>query len=364
MLKIEDIDVRLGDFRLNKISLHVKPGTYMALLGPTGTGKTVLLETIAGVYQPHSGRVFINGKDVTSVAPEKRNLGIVYQDYALFPHLTVFHNIAFGLRMRGMVKPQIEAAVSEMAGFLEIAHLLNRHPRRLSGGERQRVALARALVMKPHALLLDEPLSALDRATRNRIQNELKRIHAELGVTIIHITHNLSEAFFLADRLAVMKNGRILQEGPPDEVCTRVKDRCVAELVGIENLIAATVEDKQLMTPLGAMDLGNFPTGRDKLPDKICLTLPGWAVELFPAGKPQDYIWRGDLRVSFVNQTSSNGIIEVALVHEGGETLKTYLSRREARSCPALLEAGALMPIGLLGKGIHWVPDATAENRD
>jgi ABC-type Fe3+/spermidine/putrescine transport system ATPase subunit len=361
MLGLEDISLKLGEFRLRKISLQVKPGTYLALLGPTGTGKTVLLETIAGVHKPASGRIYIKGRDVTHLAPEKRNLGIVYQDYALFPHLTVFQNIAFGLRLKGTEGRKIKSAVEEMASFLEIGHLLKRRPNRLSGGERQRVALARALVMEPHVLLLDEPLSAVDRTTRSRLQKELKRIHAELGVTIIHITHDLMEAFSLADRLAVIKQGRILQEGPLDEVCGRPRDRDVAELVGIDNLIAATVEDERLVTVMGNVDLRHLAAAGDDLPKRICLTLPGWSIELFPAGKPEDYVWQGNLSISAVHPMSDTGIVELTLVHDGGESLKTHLSRREADALAPSLGIGMTVPVGLLGKGVHWVPEEISE---
>ena len=356
MLKLEGISVRLGEFRLRDISLHVKAGTYLTLLGSTGTGKTVLLETIAGVHKPGNGRIHIKGRDVTRVAPEKRNLGIVYQDYALFPHLTVFQNIAFGLNLKGYPGKKIKGAVEEMAGFLEIRHLLKRRPSRLSGGERQRVALARALVMEPYVLLLDEPLSALDRVSRNRIQNELKRIHIQLGITIVHITHDLAEAFFLADYLVVMKDGRILQEGAPEEVCRRPNNRSVAELVGIENLISATVEDTRMVTVMGDVDLRRLSIGKDDLPDRVYLTLPGWSVELFPAGKSQDYVWQGTLSISGTYPMNGTGMVEVTLVNSGGERLKTYLSKREANTLAEHLRIGATVPVGFLGKGIHWVP--------
>jgi molybdate transport system ATP-binding protein len=356
LLRLEDICVRLGEFRLREISLHVEPGTYLALLGPTGTGKTVLLETIAGVHTPSSGRIFIRGRDATHLAPEKRHLGIVYQDYALFPHLTVFENIAFGLHMKGSPRQEIKKAVEEMAAFLEIGPLLQRRPNRLSGGERQRTALARALVMEPYVLLLDEPLSALDRVTSSRIQNELKRIHTELGVTIIHITHDVSEAVFLADRLAVIKDGRLLQEGSPEEVCRRPRSQSVAELMGIENLIAATVEGGRLVTALGDLDLRQLPADRGDLPKLVCLTLPGGSVELFPAGEPQDYLWQGSLRISEVHQMNGTGMVALILVHDGGESLKTYLSRREAEALAASLGVGLTVPVGLLGQGAHWVP--------
>ncbi len=356
MLRLEDISLRLGEFRLREISLNVRPGNYLALLGPTGTGKTVLLETIAGIHKPGSGRIYINGRDITSLAPEKRHLGIVYQDYALFPHLTVFQNIAFGLRLKGAPGREIRQAVEKMAGFLEIGHLLKRRPNRLSGGERQRVALARALVIEPYVLLLDEPLSALDRSTRSRIQNELKRIHIELGVTIIHITHDLTEAFFLADQLAVIENGKLLQEGPPEEVCRHPADRSVAELVGIENMIEATVEDTRLRTVIGDMDLRQLSANRKDPPKKIFLTLPGWSIEIFPTGNPQNYIWRGNLEITGIHTMNGSGIVDVTLTHDAGKSLKTCLSRREAESHAASLGIGMTVPVGLLVKGICWVP--------
>ena len=362
MLRLEDISLRLGDFRLREISLNVRPGNYLALLGPTGTGKTVLLETIAGIHKPGSGRIYINGRDITCLAPEKRHLGIVYQDYALFPHLTVFQNIAFGLRLKGTSGREIRQAVEKMAGFLEIGHLLKRSPNRLSGGERQRVALARALVIEPYVLLLDEPLSALDRSTRDRIQNELKRIHIELGVTIIHITHDLTEAFFLADQLAVIENGKLLQEGSPEDVCRHPRDRSVAELVGIENLIEATVENTRVRTMMGDLDLRQLSANRDDPPERIFLTLPGWSIEIFPTGKPQDYIWLGNLDITGIHAMNSSGVVEVTLTHDAGKSLKTYLSRREAETLAASLGIGMAVPVGLLGRGISWVPQKIQEN--
>jgi len=361
VLRLEDICLRLGEFRLREISLHFKPGTYLGLLGPTGTGKTVLLETIAGVHTVSSGRIHIRGREATHLAPEKRHLGIVYQDYALFPHLTVFENIAFGLRLQGRPRRNIQKAVEEMAAFLEIGPLLRRRPHRLSGGERQRVALARALVMEPYVLLLDEPLSALDRATRSRIQKELKRIHTELGVTIIHITHDVAEACFLADRLAVMKDGQILQEGSPEEVCRYPRSYGVAELMGIENLIAAKVEDQRLVTAMGDLDLGQVAGPGGELPGRVCLTLPGWSVVLFPAGEPQDYLWQGSLRIAEVHQVDGAGMVSLILVHEGGESLKTYLSPRETEAHAASLGVGMTVSVGLLGKGAHWVPQEASE---
>jgi ABC-type Fe3+/spermidine/putrescine transport system ATPase subunit len=356
MLRLDGVCVSLGNFRLEEICLHIQPGTYLALLGPTGTGKTVLLETIAGVYRPTRGHIYIKDREVTGLAPEARHLGIVYQDYALFPHLTVFQNIAFGLRLRGMPEGRIAGVVQEMARFLDIAPLLKRRPARLSGGERQRVALARALVLEPYALLLDEPLGALDRAIRVRIQNELKRIHRELGVTILHITHDLEEAFLLADRLAVMKDGRILQEGPPEEVCRQPRNRHAAELVGVENMIVATVDGERLSTAMGDLDRHRLAACRGDLPERIWLTLAGWSIELFPAGDPQDYLWQGNLHISDVHPVITTGMVAVTLTNGGGENLRAHLSRREAEVFATSLAVGNSVSVGLIADGIHWVP--------
>jgi ABC-type sugar transport system ATPase subunit len=311
----------------------------MVLLGPTGTGKTVLLEVIAGLRFPDEGKIFLNSQDAGSLSPEARHLGVVYQDYALFPHLTVYDNIAFGLRLKNEPKVKIHNAVDEMARFLEIDDLLNRRPRHLSGGERQRVALARALVLKPHMLLLDEPLSALDRLTRDRLRRELKRIHSEIRVTVLHITHDLSEAFFLADRLVVMEEGAVVQEGSPQEILKHPVNLFVAELLGIENFIPASVGDegKALITNLGPMDSGLFFTK--------------------PFTEHEDngaYLWRGKMRVANLNH--ANGHIEIELEHESGERLRTTLSRREAASLPVPLAVGTEMATGLLREGLHWVP--------
>ncbi len=355
MLRVEDICVNLGDFRLDRVSLHVKPGEYLVLLGSTGNGKTVLLETIAGLNRPVSGRILINGEDVTRLAPEKRHLGVVYQDYALFPHLSVFDNIGFGLRFKGAAKKQIGEAVEEMAGFLEVGHLLKRRPSRLSGGERQRVALARALVMKPHVLLLDEPLSALDRVSRSRIQKVLKRIHAELSVTIVHITHNLKEAFSLADRLGVMKNGRLLQEGLPETVLKSPRDRSVAELLGIENMIAASAAGSMLTTTFGEIAMDRLIDSEARPTGNIFLSVPAWCIELFPQRPEEEYIWQGRMAISDSRYLAR--AVSLELDPGSGPHLRASLSMREAEAAGVALTAGSPIPVGIRSRGVNWVPD-------
>ncbi|MBW1852071.1 MAG: ATP-binding cassette domain-containing protein [Deltaproteobacteria bacterium] len=356
MLRLENICLGLGTFQLRNICLHVEKGQYMVLLGPTGAGKTVLLDVIAGLHSPDEGKIFLKGEDATDLAPEARRLGVVYQDYALFPHLTVFGNIAFGLRLKGESKQKVHDAVVEMARFMEIDSIMNRRPGHLSGGERQRVALARALVLKPNMLLLDEPLSALDRSTRDRLKRELKRIHSEIGVSILHVTHDLSEAFFLADCLGVMKNGALVQEGRPQEIISCPKNLFVAELLGIENLIPAKVGEggKRLFTDLGQMDASALSIRPAEDQKNGYLTIPGWAVDLFPEKGNGPYLWKGELGI--VNLNLANGHMEIELAHESGKHLRTSLSRREVVNLPACLELGTEVTVGLLQEGMYWVP--------
>lgn len=234
MLKVEKLTVKCGAFTLKDISFEVARGEFFVLLGPTGAGKTVLLETIAGLHSPTRGRVFLGGQDVTLLPPERRGIAIVYQDYALFPHLKVKENITYALRFRRHSERKIKGW-REVVDLLGIGHLLARYPGSLSGGEKQRVALARALAAQPQMLLLDEPLSALDPATREEIERELKKLHVALGLTTVMVTHNFSEVFALADQVAVIFDGALAQVGTPQEVFRNPKSREVARFVGTEN---------------------------------------------------------------------------------------------------------------------------------
>jgi len=233
--------VDLGEFHLRGIELDVAPGEYFVVLGPTGAGKTVLLETIAGLHQPREGRILLNGQDVTHIPPERRGIGFVYQDYALFPHLSVAGNIAFGLRLRGVNRRTAEEHVTAISQLLGIDHLLYRRPGTLSGGEQQRVALARALVVEPRLLLLDEPLSALDPETREGLQRELERLHQRLGTTTIHVTHDFEEAVALGDRIAVVNEGRVVQVGSPEEIFRKPGCEFVARFVGVRNVFQGEI---------------------------------------------------------------------------------------------------------------------------
>ncbi len=235
-VQVQNLQVDLAEFHLRDIALDVAPGEYFVILGPTGAGKTVLLETVAGLYRTEKGRIFIDGEDVTAMPPERRGVGFVYQDYALFPHLDVAGNIAFGPKLQRLERSVIAKRVVEISELLNIDHLLHRRPDTLSGGEQQRVALARALVIEPRLLLLDEPLSALDPETRESLQRELARLHSELSTTTVHVTHDFEEAVALGDRIAVVYDGHIVQIGPPEEIFRRPASEFVARFVGVRNV--------------------------------------------------------------------------------------------------------------------------------
>lgn len=236
MIKIDNISKNLGEFFLKDVTLDIEDGTYFMILGPTGAGKTILLESIAGIYYPDKGRIWMDGKDITNTPPRSRNISMVYQDYMLFPHLTVRDNIAFGLKLKKVPQEKIKEKIGGMSRMLNIHHLLHRFPGTLSGGEKQRIAIARAMVTDPKALLLDEPLSALDTQTRGNLRRELKRIHSIARITIVHVTHSFEEVFSLGDYAAVMNGGKMIQVGKPYEVFKKPKSEFVANFVGVENL--------------------------------------------------------------------------------------------------------------------------------
>ena len=240
MIEIRNMSVKLGNFSLKEINLTIKRGEFFVLLGPTGSGKTVLLESIAGLKPVIDGQIIVDNRDLTDKKPEERNISICYQDLALFPHMRVKDNIKYGMRFRKGAKTKRNkenfAAIVEL---LRIGHILERYPVFLSGGEKQRVALARALVVSPDVLLLDEPLSALDSSIKEKIEDELANLHRNMGITVIMVTHNFREAYHLASRVGIIKAGSIVQTGHIEEVFNKPNSLFVAEFVGMKNLIKA-----------------------------------------------------------------------------------------------------------------------------
>lgn len=241
VIEVRDLAITLGEFALHEIRMLVPEGEYFVVLGPTGAGKTVLLECIVGLHQPAAGSVHLDGRDVTALRPEERNVSYVPQDYCLFPHMTVRDNIAFGMRLRHWPAERLEQKTQHLADLLHITPLLARRPLTLSGGEKQRAALARALAIEPRVLLLDEPLAAVDERTRERLCDELKAVQRELGTTTIHVSHNFEETLAVADRIGIFHRGRIMQVGTPHEVFHQPANRFVAEFTRSENLVPGRV---------------------------------------------------------------------------------------------------------------------------
>lgn len=237
MIEIKNLSLAVGGFSLKDISLTIGDREYFVILGPTGAGKTVLLECLAGLHKIRQGEVRINGREFTHLAPEERGMGYVPQDYVLFPFLNVRENIIFGLKHGSISKAGMEETTMKLADLLGISHILERDVRSLSGGEKQRVALARALATSPRIMLLDEPMSNLDLQTAKYLRLELKRIHRELGVTSIHITHNQTEAEELADRVAIISGGKLEQVGRPQEVFFAPENETVSTFIGALNIL-------------------------------------------------------------------------------------------------------------------------------
>jgi iron(III) transport system ATP-binding protein len=257
-IRIENLTKRFGDsIALHSLNLTIGPGEIFFLLGPSGCGKTTLLRTIAGFYPPDGGRIFFGDEDVTTLPPHQRNTGMMFQSYALWPHMTVAQNVAFGLEERRVQRAEIEQRVAAALDSVKMGEYAARKINQLSGGQQQRVALARAMVIRPRCLLLDEPLSNLDTKLRIEMRGEIRRICKEAGLTAIYVTHDQKEALSVGDRIAVMEAGHIRQAGAPAEVYRQPASRFVADFMGETNLIPGTVSEittdsVSVHTPLGA----------------------------------------------------------------------------------------------------------------
>ncbi|MGK6311748.1 ABC transporter ATP-binding protein [Neorhizobium sp. DT-125] len=253
-LSLEKLTLAYGDtVAVADLDLGIRKGELIALLGPSGCGKTTTMRAIAGLLPVKSGHVRLDGADITRVPANKRAVGLVFQSYALFPHLSVYENVAFGLKLKGMRGTELDARVQSGIKSVGLSSFANRKPAELSGGQQQRVALARSMVMEPKVLLLDEPLSNLDARLRLEMRTELQRVQKETGVTMIFVTHDQAEALALADRIVVMKNGKIEQIGSPEDIYNRPQSSFVADFVGFENIFP--LEQGKMKTGNGLIDL-------------------------------------------------------------------------------------------------------------
>lgn len=241
-LKIEQVRKTYGSVvALEETSLEMSEGEFLTLLGPSGSGKSTLLLAIAGLNNPDSGKIWIDGKLATYLPPFQRDIGMVFQNYALFPHMTIAENIAFPLRMRGMASAQIKRKVAEVLEKVQLPHVAGRTPRELSGGQQQRIALARCFVYEPSIILMDEPLGALDKKLRDALQLEIKQLHEDLGITVLYVTHDQEEAMVMSDRICLMNNARIEQIGTPGELYHRPKTVFAADFLGESNFLDVSV---------------------------------------------------------------------------------------------------------------------------
>lgn len=349
MLRLENIGKHLGDFCLRNVSLEIRDGEYFVLLGPTGAGKTILLEMIAGIHIPDTGRIFLGNRDITHLDPRERDVGVVYQDYMLFPHLTVEENIGFGLRQRKEKAESVRKMVEEISGFLSIGHLLARYPGTLSGGEQQRVALARALILKPRVLLLDEPLSALDSRMRDRMRTELERIHKLTGTMIIHITHHFEDVFALAGRVAVMRDGEIVQTGTPMDVFLCPCDTFVAQFLGIGNLLQGI---SSVHGDLATISIPGGPAivAASQVSGEIVATLH--AEDIILSREPFPSSARNCLKGTIIGMVSTGATMKI--VADTGYLLSVILTRQSVEDLD--LHCGDAVYLTFKASAVHVIP--------
>jgi putrescine transport system ATP-binding protein len=295
LLRIEAVVKKFGGFRaVDRLSLDIRAGEFFALLGPSGCGKTTLLRMLAGFETPNEGRILLDGRDIARVLPHQRPVNMMFQNYALFPHLTVRDNIGFGLKRAGMPRPQIDARVAEMVALVKLEGLEQRKPDQLSGGQKQRVALARSLARRPQVLLLDEPLAALDKKLRESTQLELMELQRRLGMTFVIVTHDQEEAMTVADRIGVMDQGRLEQVASPRELYEAPSSRWVAEFVGDVNIFEGQLESREASRlMISTRDAGTIAVAEPRHPITkaiVCVAIRPEKVKLSRRGPVSDAI--------------------------------------------------------------------------
>jgi spermidine/putrescine transport system ATP-binding protein len=351
VISVERVSKRYGDFvAVHEVSFEIPRGEFFSMLGPSGCGKTTMLRMIAGFEEVTSGVLRLNGADVAGVPPYRRAVNTVFQNYALFPHLSVFDNVAFGPRIRQMERGELERRVRRMLDVVRLSDFTGRKPSQLSGGQRQRVALARALVNDPVALLLDEPLSALDLELRRQMQLELKRIQRDVGITFVFVTHDQEEALTMSDRIAVLRGGRLEQVGTPEEIYDAPETAFVARFIGSANMIPVGVEKiagERATVTLPGGRRGEVPTGGHSFaPGETALLMI--RPERLQLGAAEPAPGRVALAVTCTDLVFQGPVVRCALVDAAGNEVIAYL---EATRQEPAVRPGASLWLG-------WEPDA------
>lgn len=277
MIRVTNLTRTYGSFvALDHVDLTVRKGEFVTLLGPSGSGKSTLLNLISGMTRATEGKIEIDGRDATHVPTNQRGLGMVFQNYALMPHMTVFENIAFPLQVRRVSKAEIADRVHEVLKLIQLEHVADRKPKQLSGGQQQRISLARCIVYRPPIILMDEPLGALDKKLREDMQLEIKRLHADLGVTMIYVTHDQEEALAMSDRIVLMRNGKIEQQGDPEDLYFRPRTLFAADFLGSSNLIRGRIDESKrtLETSVGSLPLPDHRPDAPTSGDAVMMVRP------------------------------------------------------------------------------------------
>lgn len=328
-LKTHDVRKTYGPVvALHGASIEMQEGEFLTLLGPSGSGKTTLLMAIAGLNNPDSGEIWIDGKLATYLPPFQRDLGMVFQNYALFPHMTIFENIAFPLQMRKMDMATIRKEVARVLEIVQLGHVADRYPRELSGGQQQRIALARCFVYQPSIILMDEPLGALDKKLRDALQREIKHLHENLGITVLYVTHDQEEAMVMSDRICVMNDARIDQIGTPDELYFRPQTVFSADFLGESNLFDAKVlevdGDRALVSGPGGMQVHGGFSGSLKSGDSVKFMVRPESVDTIN-GESTENAAEGTLKEVIIIGQVTRYFVELA---DGTEMVSTQLTRR------------------------------------
>jgi putative spermidine/putrescine transport system ATP-binding protein len=341
-VELRELRRQFGDVvALDGIDLELGEGEFVSLLGPSGCGKTTALRLVAGFDRPTSGRILVDGKDMTRVPPNRRDMGMVFQAYSLFPNMTAARNVEFGLKVRGRAKDARAQTIRELLELVGLGHAGNRYPHQLSGGMQQRVALARALAIEPRVLLLDEPLSALDAKVRVQLREEIRRIQLRLGITTIYVTHDQEEALSISDRVAVLSHGRIEQVGPPEEIYSAPATPFVAEFVGTMNRFEATVSG----SAEGEVDYGGSRLAVDavrgrQIGERVLVLVRPELLELEPATNGGG---EGSLVGEIISQTFLGPVTRLK-VAAGEADLTADVSAARARSLPVGTRVSARFP--------------------